>query len=466
MNAQISFLEGTFSLIHIPLDLYTVFLQPILQILLPHRGRGCLANPATGPSVDNKHGFLNISITPVECSVVCHSSWAKSVFEPVIRSRLSRDASKSVTISKDTYLVLSVISAGMDAASRINELTSPLALAGIPIFFITTYYSDFILVPSKDRKTVVEALLARNFEFVEDESAFVSPTAMYHARGRSQSSDPPSTPPPSSVAELQARTFELLRRRNVVPYICPGLSLVQCAGRDIAELVGYGDYVLPHHPRSAPSRPDTFSGNGNGNGNGNDNSDYGDGDHGEEEEGDDDDDDGSSSDDDSSSGWLDQVDARLYASLASVLAAQPRFLSVTLAPGDPPSLLLDRRLLRAFGGALVVADVEGDLTPIFLDLASLPLEATGIVSGVAGRLVDELRSTPTTTTSTSTTAAVGGGVGGGGVGVGVGMGMGVGVGGGSSELSYLSTARAGAVILPHEQSLRALEIMKPLLSKT
>ncbi|KAI1079328.1 ACT domain-containing protein [Whalleya microplaca] len=383
MNAQISFLDGTFSLIHIPLSLYPTFLQPILQVLLPHGEDDPDANEDEGVSIDNKHGFLNISITPVECSVVCHKSWVKNVFEPVIK-RLSRDDAKTVTISKDSYLILAVISAGMDAGSQLTELTSPLALAGIPIFFITTYYSDFILVPSKDRQTVVQALLARSFEFSEAESAFVSPGAMSHVRGMSQGSEPPSTPPPSNVAELQTRTFELLKKRNVVPYISPNLSLVQCSGR---RLVDYN-----RRPSTGRQQP---TGNGH------------------------------------RRSWLDNVDTKLYTSLISVLAQQPRFLSITLAQEDAPSLLLDKELLGVFGDSLV-GDTEGDLVPVFLDLVNLPLEATGIVSGVAGRLVSEMRMVET---------------------------------GVSSELSYLSTARAGAVILSNEQSLKALEVLKSLLSK-
>ncbi|KAI0835267.1 ACT domain-containing protein [Hypoxylon sp. FL0890] len=386
MNAQISFLDGTFRLIHIPLHLYPNFLQPILQILLPQGGDDSLAHEAEGLSIDNKHGFLNISVTPVECSVVCHSNWVRNVFEPVIK-RLPPSLSKTVTISKDDYLILSVIAAGMDAGSRVMDLTSPLALAGVPIFFITTYYSDFILVPSKDRQTVVQVLLARNFEFDKDESAYVSPSAMSHIRGKSQSSEPPSTPPPSNVAELQVRTFELLKKRNVVPYICPYLSLVQCSGRDPSQLV---DYIrrptLSRHP----------SGNGH-----------------------------------HRRSWLDNVDTKLYTSLISVLAKQPRFLSITLAQEDPPSLLLDREYLGVFGDSLV-GDTEGDLVPIFLDLVNLPLEATGIVSGVAGKLIQE---------------------------------MGMDETGISSELSYLSTARAGAVILSSKQAMKALEVLKPLLSK-
>ncbi|KAK9419830.1 putative CASTOR ACT domain-containing protein [Seiridium unicorne] len=386
--SQISFLDGTFSLIHIPLSLYPVFLQPILQVLLPQGD--CdpdqLDEAIEGLSIDNKHGFLNISITPVECSVVCHDNWARKVFEPVIKG-LSKHASKTVTISKDSYLILSVESAAMDAGSRVMELTSPLALAGIPIFFITTYYSDFILVPAKDRQTVQQALLARGFEF-SDKSTFVSPSA--HSRGPSVSSQPPSTPPPSNVAELQTRTFEQLKKRDVIPYIEDGLSLVLVSGKEHSKTTQMSDYRRP-----IPSRQPTSNGHGN------------------------------------RRSWLDNVDTKLYTSLISVLVLQPRFLSMTLAQEDPPSLLLDKQHLGVFGDS-VVGDMTGDLVPIFLDLENLTLEATGIVSGVAGRLVSEMHMADT------------------------------GVG---EQLSYLSTARAGAVILSHDQSLKALEIMKPLLVK-
>ena len=90
--------------------------------------------------------------------------------------------------------------------------------------------------------------------------------------------------------------------------------------------------------------------------------------------------------------------------------------------------MLFRSLLDIFGDSLV-GDTDASLIPIFLDLKTLPLEATGIVCGVAGILVQDTQ-----------IAA-------------------------SSELSYLSTAQAGAVILSEEQSVRAMGILKPLLSE-
>src|ERR1700733_2018467 len=101
---------GQFSLIHIPLPLYSALLQPILQVLLPHGGPAHRGEPEgilEGLSIDNKHGFLNISVPPIECSIVCHTSWAQNVFEPVIE-RLPQEVSKQVQISKDTYIVFSV----------------------------------------------------------------------------------------------------------------------------------------------------------------------------------------------------------------------------------------------------------------------------------------------------------------------------------------------------------------------
>jgi len=133
--------------------------------------------------------------------------------------------------------------------------------------------------------------------------------------------------------------------------------------------------------------------------------------------------------------WMENIDSKLYIGLVSALVQQPRFLSLTLAQDDAPSLLLDKSLLWLFGNS-IAGDTEGDLVPIFLDLVDLPLESTGIVCGVAGKLVDEMRLRDPAATANHT-----------------------------SELSYLSTARAGAVILGSEGSAKALEALLPLMEK-
>ena len=87
---------------------------------------------------------------------MCNSAWATSVFEPAIK-RLPESQAKTVAISKDTYIALSVYGSGMDAGSRVADLTSPLALANISIFFITTYceYPLAALAVSQDQQATI-----------------------------------------------------------------------------------------------------------------------------------------------------------------------------------------------------------------------------------------------------------------------------------------------------------------------
>ncbi|KAL2136932.1 hypothetical protein VTI74DRAFT_93 [Chaetomium olivicolor] len=406
MNAQVSFLDGTLSLIHIPLDLYSSLLQPILKVLLPPSQEPANQSAATVDgsltSTDSYGGFLNISVTPIECSIVCNSAWAKSVFEPAIK-RLPEDQARTVAISRDTYAVLSVHGQSMDAGSRVADLTSPLALANIPIFFITTYYSDFILVPIKNRQNVVKTLLSRGFIFSEDDqssllSANPSPTSTHHPYSFSLSHGGHSRAlSQGTVTDLQQRTFDLLKKRHVIPHIEPNLTLVQCTGihRPSFTASFNSSTITSRRPSSKPTP--TFSSP-------------------------------------SQPAWVHTIDTTLYTAVIAALVSQPRFLSLTLAHEDPPSLLLDKDLLPLFGDAVVgPTEDEAGLVPIFLDLADLPFEATGIVSGVAGRLVREMRKREV-----------------------AGERSGV-------ELSYLSTARAGAVILEREMVGRAVGVLEPAL---
>lgn len=267
------------------------------------------------------------------------------------------------------------------------ELSSPLALAGIPIFFITTYYSDFILAPAKERARIIDALSSKGFELSEDNSFINRASVGYggsSARGvRFSAADQP----PDNVAELQRKTFELLQKRNVAPSLEPGLELLLCGGRDVSQMAGrYAYYESLTRRKSSIPEPRRIT-------------------------------------------WADGVDARLFNYIVSALASQPRFLSVTLAQDDPPSVLMDKELLSMFGDS-VVGDFESTLIPIFLNLESLPSEVTGIVSGVAGRLVQDMKVRQ------------------------------------MLELSYLSTATASAVVLPKEQAERALSILDNVLNAT
>ncbi|KAH7079434.1 ACT domain-containing protein [Paraphoma chrysanthemicola] len=377
LSAHIQFLDTQLALIHIPLDLYSSFLQTILQLLLPNasrngfneNGNGAVQPPKGWPC---EHPFVNISITPIECSIVCSRVLANDLFVPVL-SLLDAHSRSQVHITSEDFVVMQVDGEGLDAGQRVLELTSPLALAGIPIFFITTYFADYILVPFRHREQVVKALEERGFQFEDQTSSYVNP--YHHGRKHSASSfevQPPSTPPPTTISELQTRTFATLKRQNIVPTVASDIRLVQCAGRRD------GANGLSQN-RNRNSMTST-------------------------------------------------ADDALHLGLVKCLIAppHPRFLSLTLTDTEAASLLLDHTLLPNFTQDVLLGSKDEYLTPITLDLRNLPVESTGIVCGVAGRLVG------------ATTRHLENPV----------------------EMSYLSTARAGTVMVAEEELDRALGALK------
>ncbi|KAF2422204.1 hypothetical protein EJ08DRAFT_597023 [Tothia fuscella] len=367
LSAHIQFLDTQLTLIHIPLRLYPTFLQSILQLLLPTN----LADdnrPGSNGSGNGiplqEHPFLNISVTPIECSIACPRSIVESIFVPA-RDALSPQDKDSVTISTGDYVVMQVDGEGLEAGQRVLELTSPLAMAGISIFFITTYFSDYILVPQRAQAQVISALESRGFAFEPSNSAYTSAAYSHRATSSASSMDIPlpGTPPPTSISELQTRTFATLKKRNIVPTVDSSIQLIQCAGRKDTS-------------RTASSTSE-----------------------------------------------------KLNLGLVHALAAGPKFLSLTLTDTEPASLLLEKRMLAFFGppsDSVLLGSKEDIIVPIILDLRTLPLESTGIVCGVAGRLVGG--------TKLGLMDAV--------------------------EMSYLSTARAGTVMVAEDELERALGALR------
>ncbi|KAK7706941.1 hypothetical protein SLS57_009455 [Botryosphaeria dothidea] len=458
----LSLQDTQLALIHIPLHLYSNFLQPILQLLLPTSRPSSSGSTSTNGSSNQRstrkswayeHPFTNISVTPVECSIACSRELAEDLFTPV-RDSLDPANRDQVSITNEDYIVMQVDGEGLDAGQRVLELTSPLAMAGMcvqllhdlpspttspqpqpqfvkkphiqsifsplarrhpnhqhtqpqqprnshtsgsdsSIFFITTYFSDYILVPVRARGQVIKALEDRGFAFEQTTSSYVNPIANplnTHTRNKSSCSSfeslspPPGTPPPASIHELQTRTFSLLKRRNIVFAVDPSIQLVQCAGsKDSASARPASGGVL--NGSSLASRSHQPS-----------------------------------------------IEDTLHLGLVKCLISAPRpnFLSLTLTDAEPASVLLEKRLLPNFAPDVLLGSKEDVLVPITLDLRELPLESTGIVCGVAGRLVGGTR----------------------------GMGGFEGEGSDAVEMSYLSTARAGTVMVGEEELERAMQALK------
>lgn len=137
---MITIKETQLALIHIPLHLYSNFLQTVLQLLLPNEsrtngfgtngngnGNGAVLPPEGWPY---EHPFVNISVTPVECSVVCSRALARRLFIPA-RDALNDALKAQISVTDEDFVVMQVDGEGLDAGQRVLDLTSPLALAGM-----------------------------------------------------------------------------------------------------------------------------------------------------------------------------------------------------------------------------------------------------------------------------------------------------------------------------------------------
>lgn len=151
---EIGLQDERLALVHIPLDLYSFFLQPILQLLFSEVSAidsQDTSNDAehASASVFQSPGFLNLSITPVECSIICSRQLAEQYFAPLAKkfNQIVPTASSRMSISKDDFIVMQVDGQGLDAGQRVLELTSPLAMAGVYVFFSLTLSSFLSRLP-------------------------------------------------------------------------------------------------------------------------------------------------------------------------------------------------------------------------------------------------------------------------------------------------------------------------------
>lgn len=123
-------------MVHIPLEQYHRYLQSILKLLFPSP----IDYNETGDpdehewtSWANRHPFLNVSITPIECSIVCSKQLAQQYLAPTLKALFEKTNKgyDQASVSDDDFVVISVEGEGLEAGQRVLELTSPLALAGM-----------------------------------------------------------------------------------------------------------------------------------------------------------------------------------------------------------------------------------------------------------------------------------------------------------------------------------------------
>ena len=212
----------------------------------------------------------------------------------------------------------------------------------------------------------------------------------------------PSTPPAKDVSELQMRTFTKLKRKNIEPTVDPSLRLINCAGHRESDVKG-DDQLRNDLLQVLLATTATTLKSGDGRAA-----------HGRSGLG---------------LRWPEAQGAE--EDIAPNYST--RFLSITMTSNEPISILLEHRLRDRLGTSLLGGkDDEDALVPIMLDLRDLPMEATGIVCGLAGRLTQGLSSSKELGPETAE------------------------VGSDVVDITFLSTAKAGTILVKANELERAL----------
>ena len=156
--------EEQLVLVHIPLELYPYFFKPVLKLIFDeiapvktsNRDEEDVADELESPSdvdedADAEYqapAFLNVSITPVEVSVICPRRLTEKYFDPVIDQLCQIDASlcSRVDVSEHDYIAMQVLGQGLEAGKRVVELTSPLAMAGMCVYtsLLMLFYNSIL----------------------------------------------------------------------------------------------------------------------------------------------------------------------------------------------------------------------------------------------------------------------------------------------------------------------------------
>jgi len=101
----------------------------------------CRLPSGSAPAPDYRGGLLSITVTPDEVSVVC----------PVERA----PAGATIERGWSAYVVAGPLDFSLTGV--LASLAQPLAEAGVPVFAVSTYDTDYLLVRSTDRDRAEQA---------------------------------------------------------------------------------------------------------------------------------------------------------------------------------------------------------------------------------------------------------------------------------------------------------------------
>lgn len=289
--------------------------------------------------------FFHIAYTPLECTIICSAEICKRYFtEPLDFCR--RAGLENVILIEEQYINLQIDSDGeVNNSLRILELTRPLSANGITLFFLSSHFTDIVLIPYKEKEQVIQILTKQNFEFSDVSNSYIVSQNQSFQEQESL-----------LVGDIEASTLRLFKEHGITPKISKKSKLL---------LTG--------------ARPGEVSNS--------------------------------------------------FTKTARCIGAGivPDYFAITRTSSNEVSLILPgsarKREYLGFDFKSIIGSATDIILPITVDLTKLPIDSTGIVAGLASRIISN-------------------------------------AGNSAFEMTYLSMARAGVVMIPEENLDKVTEIIR------
>lgn len=124
-------------------------------------------------SGDSANFFFHVAFTPNECTVICSESAASEFFtEPLKVCKKLHFG--DVQLLERQFLSLQVDSDGVfNNGSRILELTRPFSENNISLYFLSSHFSDIVLIPFELKEKVIHILAQKKFEFSHSSNSYI-----------------------------------------------------------------------------------------------------------------------------------------------------------------------------------------------------------------------------------------------------------------------------------------------------
>lgn len=304
-------------------------------------------NPSRHDDFEDEQGdnFFHIAFTPTECTVICSTRKFSSIFNDALDICKKLDYI-DVMLLPETYLNLQVDSEGdFNNSTKILEITRPLSENNISLFFLSSHYSNIVLIPHDFKAEVTKILTKHKFQFTDlSEDPQVDHLVDIDSETVLSES--------FSAHDLETDTLKLFKSAGIHPIINKKVKLLLSSAR----------------------RGETKA-------------------------------------------------SILKAAQCIASNDVPDYFAITRISNTSISLILPgstrKRATMGFDYKSIIGSSQETIIPITIDLTKLPLDSTGIVAGMASRLLTSMKSVPDIMNSTF-------------------------------EMNYLSMARSAIILIPKE----------------